>query len=453
MARIALRNLGLLQPLVSTLKRALEWKLPAVAKNAAWALATIIRGDVTSVASTFCSPSLLTSDLLSYGLLAAEQQHQQQSADDISTWSEVVDEFASIVAECTNRDDETIIFLMASSNQLADALAHRLVASAQVLSAQPFSDPSRHLEPEDLWRQIRITMSCLNAVGNVVNSCNGVYVPRIVLAADQSLAIAVSRLIEIGSSSNNRELQSVGCGASWVAGAMLCDAGIQDHPSTTVAAPLFLPVFCKVFPNATLELQREVASALSNALHDPPLPAVVTESIISTCEVNNAQQLDHPAIVDMSTLIARETETMLQLVRLLKRTDHAAALAAVQIVGTLLRVVPSFPSYLSEIGGVQILEECFELWGNETSSSDRDLSAGDMAAELLDTYYSDDTTDYAEMDEVSTDVLTRSAEGTLAWGDRIPSTGSTPSAVAPSPSSGRGRGRGKPIPAWMRSSA
>lgn len=442
-ARLATHNMGCLKQLVFILHRSLEWKHACLAKNAAWALANIIRGDATSPASTFCSPSLLTPDLLCHGLLAVEQHQQELSAEHLITWWEVVEQVATMVMECSNREDETVAFLTSSSNNLVEALILRIDASTKIL----FESSLSSLTPDMLRRHNRICQSCLLAVGNIANGCGGVYVPRLLEATDNSLVQSVAGLIELVSSSS-KDLQAIASAAAWVSGALLCDAGISDHPSTTIAAPVLLPMLCKKLPVADFMLQVEIVSALSNALQDPPVLAN-EESVVKSA-------LDKQSYVDMSLLIARDSETVMQLIQLLKRTDYTAALSAVRVLSTLLRLAPNFQRHFAEIRGVQSLEECCEQWGGDTFYSRGALSVADLAADLLDTFYSQESS-FNDMDDIFMDQPAVSAQGLYAFGGRqSSSTGDSLLPGDPSHDSsgrGRGRGRGRPIPSWMQSSA
>jgi len=216
--------------------------------------------------------------------------------------------------------------------------------------------------------------------------------------------------------------------ATWAAGLLLCDAGIPNHPSTTLSAPRLIPPILSCLSTIQQqqrqgqqqEMLREALRALWNAVAAPP-----DESDHSSLATRNAYLRD---------LLKQGGEPFVGcLVDCLGRVE--VMWWALLLTNALLRRTEGISCWWEEANVVDALEHVCEEASVQHAwqSTDVNADAAEMAARLLDdVFYADNSGD---------DVLDAMADEVFGFG--IP----TPQEPPPPPQ--MGRGRGKPTPAWM----
>lgn len=269
---------------------------------------------------------------------------------------------------------------------------------------------------------------------------------------------------------------------AWLAGCILCDAGLTNHPSTTLAAPVLIPLLFhqlgQVYRSSSAtsssvaivaaDYQRELANALWNALSLPPILQGGSDSTDSAMSSSDHTPILLPTFDNMRPAI---TTMVSMLPSSMSYRDNDAMLAALRVIDLLLRrysggSVPLAGNRngeelrrllivsLQEDDAVSGLEKICEAPINVISED-----IAEVAANLLDDFfYNDDDDDDTGGDfDVSVDrprgFVFSSQPTTVGFGD--------PTTVAPhttigfggsTSSAGMGRGRGKQLPSWMAKS-
>jgi hypothetical protein len=368
-----------LRQTVPLLVRGLQQTPPSPA--AAWALTNAIRNDTTAYASTYFSDQCLSPALLERILLSGSPQVATQAA-----W---------MVASLTNREPDVVEVLVGSCPSF-------LPNVIRLLEHPPHGEDQ--------------LLPLIQALGNIAS-----YEERVpALLSLQQLVPSVATILK---QARGPLLQQT----AWLAGCLLCDAGLPQHPSTTVAEPILVPVLVHLLSSSSssssqllvLEEQREVVCALWNALALPPSEenansgggGILNQQRSITLPPNDVGPMI-PVLVNL----------------LLSATDADAVLAAVHLVNIFLRRDPYLRPAFEEAQIQDALEHVCD-------SAMED--AAEVAAALVDDFFeqndNDDDDDNVEIDF-----------GTIGFGQP------PPGGAAPSPGGGmgRGRGRGAILPSW-----
>jgi hypothetical protein len=345
-----------LRQAVPALVRALQQNPPSPA--AAWALTNSIRNDNTASASIYCSDQYLSPTLLESMLLCSSPQVATQAA-----W---------MVASLTNREPDVVEVLCSCPSFLPNVI--------RLLEHPPYGEDQ--------------LLPLIQALGNIAS-----YEERVPALLSLQLAPTVANILK---QAHGPLLQQT----AWLAGCLLCDAGLAEHLSTTAAEPILVPVLMHLLssPQLVLDEQREVVCALWNALALPP-----------------SQENGNRSGIRENIPLPDVCPTLPGLVNLLSATDADAVLAAVHLVNIFLRRDPSLCHALQEAQVQNALEHVCDSTMHD---------AAEVAAELIDDFFDqneDDGDDEVEMDF-----------GTIGFGQPV---------GAPSPQ-GMGRGRGAVLPSW-----
>ena len=349
-----------LRQAVPALVQALQQNPPSPA--AAWALTNAIRNDTTASASIYCSDEYLSPALLESMLLSGSPQVATQAA-----W---------MVASLTNREPDVVEVLSSCPSFLPNVI--------RLLEHPPHGEDQ--------------LLPLVQALGNIAS-----YEERVPALLSLQLAPVVATILN---QARGPLLQQT----AWLAGCLLCDAGLLQHPSTTVAEPILVPVLMHLLSSHQLVLdeQREVVCALWNALASPPSSQEQNENS-GGCGMNKKN--------DVRPIIP-------VLVNLLSATDADAVLAAVHLVNIFLRRDPSLGPALEEAQVQDALEHVCDSTMHD---------AAEVAAELIDDFFDQNEEDDDD-DEVEMDF------GTIRFGQPVGATSSPPQ--------GMGRGRGAVLPSW-----
>jgi len=341
-----LKGAGLVLAMVKSMER-----FPSAAS---WALTNAIRHDTSAWASTYCDEHLLSPALL-------ERLMRQPDVGTQAAW---------MVASLTDREPYIVHYLAGRSSFLPTLLQclNSPVAPDQVL---PIAQAMVQIASQE------------QMVAPIVNMPD--YIPT------------VCRFLSDGNSSREIRIHMIN-----VVGCLLCDAGLENHPSSTIAAPALLPMLSFILSNdEPFDLQREAVNALWNALAVPP-------------------SIDNHVASSPYTVDIQVNESVLEtLVSLMKSPDADAVLGSANVVELLLRRDDRIRGSLESMDIATTLESICE------SSMD---DAATVAADLLDDYfYPEDYDDQNAIDE---------------------STENDHFAFNP-PTNGMGRGRGATLPSWM----
>ena len=358
--------------------------------TAAWTLTNMIRNDSVSYASSYCSESLLSSSLLMAWLREATLATQ-------TAW---------MIASLTAREEETIQYLCGT--QHSDRGNELPFLSALVESLQ-----------NPLQRDQDVPL--VQALGNL--ACHPSLVGPLLTQTSPKLIPLLQNMLSTVSSRNPVLTQG-----AWLAGCLLVDVGVQQHPSTTIAAPALIPVLMERLgrgsetagignQSMTLEEEREFACALCNALELPPI-----------VENQPSSSFELPFKLDISS------PTIQSLVRLISSNDADAAISGVNLVNVLLRRFneqENLPTLMQEEGIPDALDRVCDSQMYE---------AADVAAEILDDFfYNDDNYDMGATENSWASELPTFAAPSFGFGTDNAATNGM----------GRGRGRGATMPAWM----
>ena len=262
----------------------------AIIRNSLWALSNLARGSATS-ALLFLQSSgnngLTCCDLI---LMLQGQEESQpipsdsmssQPQNDIITWSDIHVELLWMLAFLTAREDEAMNILLPIDNDPENAarVLDLLIFQFRNATETLIGSKSSAFNSQSSGITIRMIIPILRMIGNVACSVSGRYVPFLLSRSEGGTNIVdiISKWINVINQNPSHELMLIATEATWVCGALLCDAGHEQHPSTTMGCPKLVPALCNVIApkqgtskQATLEWKREVLSALWNTVSKPP---------------------------------------------------------------------------------------------------------------------------------------------------------------------------------------
>ncbi|KAG7358881.1 hypothetical protein IV203_015470 [Nitzschia inconspicua] len=405
--------------------------VPTTPSTAAWALTNMIRNDGISLASTYCSDNLLSASLLLEWL-------QNPTIATQTSW---------MIASLTAREPEVVLYLcrhLSFPSALVQALANPLAQD--------------QIEP------------LLEALGNI--GSNASMVPPLLTQINNPPLLPLIRrfLLQMPSSRQNKRLLTL---TAWLAGCLLVDAGTENHPSTTLAAPLLIPALMEKLGSErmVLEENRELTSALWNALSWPPVNGDLASICCSVQPYDGGMSaLDNsngdatrkgppPAIKMLLPLETLPRATLQSLVKLVGSNDGDAVLAAVQVLSLLLRWHDDRPSLQHSFVILMQEEHVPDALEHVCDSSLEE--AAEVAANLLDEFFDENAVNESPEDSTmdNYDWIQVSAPTAMAGipfdrgdngldmppTDALRETENNPVANT----LGCGRGRGATLPAWM----
>ncbi|CAJ1945669.1 unnamed protein product [Cylindrotheca closterium] len=358
-----LRQAGLVDTLVSCIQQ----------PTAAWALTNAIRHDSSAYASEYCAENLLSASML-------ESMLQSNSVATQAAW---------MAASILDREKETVQYLVSHPS-----FCNTLVSLIQRPNA-----------PNQLVPLLQSLGSIASYEANVP-----------ILLGIPSFLPTIVELLQPPLSDREVFQKTV-----WLAGCLLVDSRLENHPSSIQATPALVPTLFEYMRSELLSSteKQDVGFALLNAMDVPP-----------SCDLKPNMSympffLPDPPIVKGAILNG--------IVGLVKSSDADAAVTGVHILRLLLRQEGDFFMETLEEANVQSALEAL-------CNSDVDFETSEVAADILD--------DFFYLHELEDDVNmapTRKNDGTLAFG--LPDFTMSPSGGEPH--LGMGRGRGAVMPSWM----
>lgn len=408
-------------------------------RNIAWALCNIARGINTSL--PFVQGGINANEILNALLLEKSTDIQPQ----VTIW-DFRKELYWLVSFLTSKESEEELFEALINEELLRVLSQHFAYVTRVT-----------LDKRDRGSIFQSVIPLMRIFGNLATAADGKYVKGIIEVDNHSIVNNLALWLQVHKPCG--ETMTIATEATWVAGALLCDYGYANHPSTTIACPLLIPPLCRVLLKGTftLEWKREVLNAIWNALAAPP--------------GSNAED----TIIQRDSLlleIYREKGMLRALVGMLVCLDVDAIRPAINMLDAMHRRVGRYDensfTLLREAECEHALEHVCETATSNASyggSSDWQHSEGgmeycaDMAANLIDDFYGEEHDEEFDVGAVAT-----SQSGSFEFGLLGPpptfnftnSQESAQSSVVSDPMSSpagrgmaRGRGRGRSLPAWM----
>jgi Karyopherin (importin) alpha len=408
-------------------------------RNVAWTLCNIARGIETAM--PFVQGGMTAKEIL-YAL-SLERSTNVQSQ--VTLW-DFRKEMYWLVSFLTSKEDEEKIFETLMNDELLLVLSQHFAHVSQVT-----------LDKRDRGSIFQSVIPLMRIFGNLATAVDGKYVKGVIEVDNHSIVDTLALWLKVHKPCG--ETMTIATEATWVAGALLCDYGYANHPSTTTACPVLIPPLCRVLLKGTftLEWKREVLNAIWNALAAPP--------------GSNAED----TIIQRDALlleIYREKGMVRALVGMLVCLDVDAIRPAINMLDAMHRRVGRYDgnasTFLKEAECEHALERVCEAASSNASyggSSDWQHSEGgmdycaDMAANLIDDFYGEEHDEEFDVGAVAT-----SQSGSFEFGPLGPpptfdftnSQDSAQNSVVSDPMSSpagrgmaRGRGRGRSLPAWM----
>lgn len=430
--RDRLISLGFIPKLIASLRQCTTNASVKVRRNMYWALSNMARGNSTAL--PFIQGGLSSGDLLS-------ELKRDVTDERLNEW-DVRKELYCLITFLTGKEDE-----------VADILLNDEVLT---ILSQHFSYVTNYtLEKRDRGALFQSVIPLIRIFGNLATMAGGKYVPGLIAVGTNTIVQTLATWLQVHKPCG--ETITIANEATWVIGALLCDVGYADHPSTTVACPILFPVLCNVLlvGTFTLEWKREVLNAIWNALAAPPGSAG-EETLYTRDEL---------------LLRIYKTKGMIRaLVGLCTCMDVDAIRPAVNIIDAFHRRIgrhdDSAARILEEAECLHALEHICDAasasasYGGGTDWSTAGHSGGmdycaEMAANLIDDFYGDE--------EVDWDIGGSSKEFEFGVEESVPvfdftdqnaTTSTTHNSLkdpmlGQSSGRGRGRGRGRVVPSWM----
>ena len=410
-------------------------KTNVLRRNILWAMSNLARG--TGSASVFIQAGLCAADF--FNILSLEQAGSQ---DPVDVW-DVRKELYWLLAFLISKEDEAIESLV--NDQLLLVLSHHFSHVTTVI-----------LKKRDRGSIFQSVIPIVRIFGNLSTASDGKYIPGIIAANENKIVHTLATWLQVQRPCG--ETMTIATEVTWVAGALLCDAGYPEHLSTRVACPVLLPALCRVLLKGTftLEWKREVLNALWNSLASPP-----------GSDAANTMGTRDQFLVQ----IYREKGMIRALVGMLVCMDVDAIRPAINMIDAFHRRMDRYDDnalrILEEAECLHALESvCDAATGNASygGATDWQSSTGgmdycaEMAANLIDDYYdnNDEVIDMGSSENFEFNIE-GGANPVFNFGNqpeivRNNSNNSDPMMTS-SAGRGRGRGRGRNIPAWVQKKA
>jgi len=399
----------------------------AVRRNILWVLSNIARG--TASALPFIQCGFCTNDISK--IFALEENSNQESA---TVW-DIRKELCWLLVFLTSKEDEVVERLM--NDHILLILSCYFSHATEVI-----------LKKRDRGSIFQSVIPLIRIFGNLSTSFDGKYIPGIIAANNHEIVHTLAKWLQVQRPCG--EIMTIATEVTWVAGALLCDTGYLNHPSTDVACPVLLPALSRVLLKGTftLEWKREVLNAIWNSLASPP-----GSNAIETLETRNQLLLQ----------IYREKRMVRALVGILVCMDVDAIRPAINMIDAMHRRMGRYDENAQrnlEEAECQHALEC--VCDAATSNASYGGSTGginycaEMAANLIDDFYREDdgVTDIG--DSQSSETFQFGIQGlvpkfNLSNDSDITRNESDPMVTC---SAGRGRsrciGRGRNMPAWIK---
>ena len=467
-ARVLSMERGVLEVLIRTFNTGIQHQLCELCKNTVWALSNLSRGNEVSAMPFLCSNS--TATVYGYSDAGVRDECSVLKVNDIvdilsisesgnnRIWDDLKRDVCWLLAFLTAKEDGAVA-LLCQSNINSPLCSALLLQFSSIIKVY---EESFHHKTDPILDLAVDIIPCIRSIGNIATACNGIYVKTFLKNQNQSLSLPslLAKLIELPISgdgefsiNNSKEKAALSSESTWIAGALLVDAGVIDcvensghHPSSSTCSQL-CPALCKILSSqeTKIDLKREAAFALWNAVSIPP-------------EINNVEDYDLQHAEHLLRDIALFEGVVSSLCNiLLHAPDIDANLAALMLIsGMLTRLQGDFVFFsnlkrrFSEEGIVDALDKICEKASSSFQSFKKDSAekAADIAADLIDDFFSEDV-EYNEGGENET------FEGNFTFNPSPPSlniaiNSAVTSLNIASSSSGIGRGRGKNLPAWMK---
>jgi len=396
-----------------------------IKRNIVWSLTNIARG--TELAMPFIQSGFGVQDILT--ILMSEEGLESKP---VSAW-DVRKELYWLLAFLTCREDEVIEGLV--NDQVLLILSRHFDQVTAIT-----------LDKRDRGAIFKSAIPLIRIFGNLATAADGKYIPGIINADNHAIVHTLAKWLQIGSPCG--ETMTIATEVTWVAGALLCDSGYENHPSTTIACPVLVPPLCRVLLKGTFTLQwkREVLNAIWNALAAPP-GSISEETIVKR---------------DLLLLeIYREKGMVRALVGMLVCLDVDAIRPAINMLDAMHRRMDNYDEnahrMLKEAECEHALEHvCDSATSNASYGGATDWQQSDggmdycaeMAANLIDDFYGEGND--ADFDFIEFGALQSPAEIFNFTNSHDSGQSSITSDPMSSPVRGRGRGRGRSMPAWMQ---
>ena len=370
---VRLRQAGLIRALLSAIHQ------PA----AAWALTNAIQHDTVEYASVYCNDQALSAALL-------EQLLKEKPVATQAAW---------MLTALTTREAEVVQYLM----------KHPTFATTMI-------DCMKSPVCKDQLAPL------VQALGNIATSSTSDGGPPFstnMITALPTLTPMLGQLLQIPT---NREVVQQ---AAWLASCLLQNAGIPDHPATTIAAPTLVPLLFQELRENTphsFQNQSELSQALWSAICVPPGAESNT--------IFDRVLLPLPAWKSVRS-------ALFTLVKLAGSMDADACMSAISVIKVLLERSEDHERIrvlLIEADLTSVLEKVCD-------SADEEI--GEIAANLLDTFFYTGEEEETYMDN---EAGIQEPDDTFAFS---PGTERSSSESGMSRGTGVGRGSSATIPAWM----
>lgn len=196
-----------------------------------------------------------------------------------------------------------------------------------------------------------IILPCIRCVGNIASSCDGKFIKNLTsttLCGEEVISIPHSLSALIRTCTMGRVFYDINFlvpEAAWAAGALLCDFGRVNHPSTTLVGPILfsdllcavcMPLYDRNNGRQCLNIKRECLSALWNAMAEPPT-IYATFSAMPIIEQKDDISLRDTILVE----IMRLKGFLPTLVQFLAYSDTDIIYISLHVINAILRRVRS----------------------------------------------------------------------------------------------------------------
>ncbi|GKY92107.1 hypothetical protein MPSEU_000182100 [Mayamaea pseudoterrestris] len=383
--------------------------------------------------SSFCCAAVLRQDATTYGMqffsepfqnanyLMALFQCQGNDSDDSEQNSRTIVHAAWMLQGLSFREDAVVDFICRDAalfDTVLQAFNHATINDDQQLS-----------------------VPLLQAFCNLATACHGKYVSLFLSRPD--FVESLSRLLYEG-----RIMDSVP-----MAGSLLVDYGLEQHPSTTIAGPALLPGLVQALLHVKYDWRAQAVAAIATAFDvstlQPPdhVPLTLPQSPTPAYNLKIIYAAAEQVLWRTASLRVPILESIATLIR---PNDMNATFGALAVLDLLFQCLLESRVLFESVQGPRRLDELCNHYGSGESLGSDLAEAQAIAAHLLDLYFNDseDEDDNEDNYDGSTKQTAMNSQFTF---DLTPVNNFSMQQSFNEPTaSAQGRGRGRTLPAWMQ---
>ncbi len=415
--------------LINVLQVGINTISSGLCRNTIWTIRNLLRGQSTtdiihqyflSTRHNDASGTYLLQPKMVVQLLVAPEMFSSADGTWKSSvavsWNEVAIETCWMVSSLTAKDDDVVKLLCSyfDTNSPCTTVFRALEVRLRAATEAVCHDSIDGLLSDSTTGNAAIP--CIRSVSNIAMACDGNYIPQLI--ANEEILKSLSTLIECGAAGPNSsthgsslhcDISLIASEAAWSAGSLL----FFTFEQSSTAYQILIPSLCSTLVSKTsaLSLKREAISSLVNAVS---AQRVAISSLVDAVSVSSLEKGSGIVTIqdpDAVLLAILNVDHMIPvIVQLLSHSDMETVVMALHLVNASFRrlnVIPEgfrFRQLFEECSILDALDSiCDRVASMKSASSSNNISwfASEMAADLIDDFFSDEI--LTQQEDVSVD--------------------------------------------------